>query len=167
MKKFILTIGVVFAFLAYSYVLRQQHSQAVIAPTSLSQNSSNNGNTSTGSGTSSSSSSTTTSNPNSNGSSALSQYKDGNYTGSTDSAYYGNVQVSATIQNGHLTSVNILQSPNDNPNSVNINSQALPYLKQEAIQAQSATINSISGATFTSQAFTQSLSNALQQAKQG
>ena len=45
-----------------------------------------------------------------------------------------------------------------------INSQAMPWLKQEAIQAQSAYINIISGATLTSQGFAQSLYVALQQA---
>jgi uncharacterized protein with FMN-binding domain len=173
MKKFFLTVSVVFTFLAYSYVLRHQHYQPVIAPASLSKNSSNentanNGtNNSSSSSNSSSNTSTPNSSPSSNNGAASAQYKDGSYTGSVENAYYGNIQVSATIQNGKLTSVNVLQSPNDNPNSVNINSQALPYLKQEAVQAQSSNIDSISGATFTSQAFTQSLSTALQQAKQG
>jgi uncharacterized protein with FMN-binding domain len=45
-----------------------------------------------------------------------------------------------------------------------INQQAIPYLQQEAIQAQSSKVQLISGATFTSQAFTQSLANALSQA---
>jgi len=65
-----------------------------------------------------------------------------------------------------ITDVKFLSNrPNENPNSIYINQQAMPYLKQEAIQAQSANVNIITGATYTSQAFIQSLTNALNQAK--
>jgi len=55
--------------------------------------------------------------------------------------------------------------PNDRRESVDINSQAMPYLKQEAIQAQTAQVDGVSGATDTSQAFIQSLGSALKQAR--
>jgi uncharacterized protein with FMN-binding domain len=97
---------------------------------------------------------------------ASSQYKDGTYAGSVANAYYGNVQVQAVIKNGQITTVNFLQSPNENPNSIYVNQQAMPYLVQEAIQAQSSKVSAITGATFTSQAFMQSLANALSQATQ-
>lgn len=92
-------------------------------------------------------------------------YKDGNYTGSTEDAFYGYVQVRVSIQNGKLTDVKFLQYPNDRSTSVYINSQAMPLLKQEAIAAQSASVDTVSGATDTSQAFVQSLTNALNAAK--
>lgn len=92
-------------------------------------------------------------------------YKDGNYTGSVTNAYYGNVQVSAAISGGKITTVNFLQYPNSHSTSVAINQQAMPYLQQEAISAQSANVQIISGATYTSQAFSQSLSAALTQAQ--
>lgn len=92
-------------------------------------------------------------------------YKDGQYTGSAADAYYGYIQVKATIQGGKLTGVAFLQYPNDQRNSVEINQQAMPYLQQEAIQAQSAQVDVVSGATDTSQAFVQSLSSALSQAQ--
>jgi len=92
------------------------------------------------------------------------QYKEGTYTGSVADAYYGNVQVAVVISGGKLTDIKVLQYPNTHSTSVAINQQALPYLKQEAIQAQSANVQIISGATFTSQAFAQSLSAALSQA---
>jgi len=152
MKKFILSIGVVIIFLAYSHVLRNQHSEPVIAPASLSQNNA------TGA--------TNTASPAPTASTSA-QFKDGSYTGSVENAYYGNVQVSATIQNGKITTVDFLESPNDNPNSISVNQQAMPYLKQEAIQAQSSSVSIVTGATFTSQAFIQSLASALNQAKQG
>ncbi len=93
------------------------------------------------------------------------QYKDGVYTGSVQDAYYGNVQVQATVSGGKITGVQFLQYPNDRSTSIYINSQAMPYLQQEAIAAQSANIDIVSGATDTSQAFVQSLASALAQAK--
>ncbi len=92
-------------------------------------------------------------------------YVDGSYTGSVADAYYGNVQVQAIISGGKITGVHFLQYPNSHGTSVYINSQAMPYLKQEAIQAQSANVDIISGATDTSMAFQQSLADALAQAK--
>jgi uncharacterized protein with FMN-binding domain len=93
------------------------------------------------------------------------QYKDGTYTGGSANAYYGNVKVQAVVQGGKLTNVTFLDYPQSHQVSVYINSQAMPYLTQEAIQAQSANVNIVSGATFTSEAFIQSLASALGQAK--
>lgn len=102
----------------------------------------------------------------SSGSSVTSQgqYKNGTYTGSVADAYYGYVQVEAVVSGGKLADVKILQYPNDRSTSRYINSQALPYLVQEAVQAQSSHVNTISGASDTSAAFRQSLSSALSQA---
>jgi uncharacterized protein with FMN-binding domain len=96
---------------------------------------------------------------------ATGQYTDGAYTGSVSDAYYGNIQVKAIIQSGKLADVIFLQYPNDRSTSVEINRQAMPYLKQEAIQAQNAKVNTVSGATDSSGAFRESLSSALAQAK--
>ena len=92
-------------------------------------------------------------------------YKDGTYTGSSADAFYGTIQVQATIQNGKIADVQFLQYPNDRSESIQINQQAMPMLKQEAIQAQSANVDIVSGATDSSQAFMQSLASALSQAK--
>lgn len=92
------------------------------------------------------------------------KYKDGTYTGSVADAFYGNIQVQAVISGGKITDVIFLQYPNDRSTSIEINSQAMPYLKQEAIQAQSANVAGVSGATASSDAFVQSLGSALQQA---
>jgi uncharacterized protein with FMN-binding domain len=92
------------------------------------------------------------------------RYKNGTYTGSSVNVYYGNVQVQAVIQGGQIVAVNFLQYPSDRSTSRYINSQAMPLLQQEAIQAQSAHINGVSGASATSQGFVQSLSEALSQA---
>ena len=96
---------------------------------------------------------------------ASSGLKDGSYTGQQTDAYYGTVQVQAVIQGGKLTNVQFLQYPADRRTSQRINSIAIPYLQQEAIQAQSANVDIISGATLTSQAFAESLQTALDQAK--
>ena len=93
------------------------------------------------------------------------QYRDGVYKGATEDAYYGLVQVQANVQNGAIASVKVLQYPNDRRTSRYINSQALPMLQQEAIQAQSAQVDFVSGATLTSGAYVKSLRNALAQAK--
>lgn len=91
-------------------------------------------------------------------------YKDGSYTGSVADAYYGNIQVQVIISGGKITDVKFLQHPQDNSNSVYINSQAMPYLKQEAIAAQNSRVDVVSGATDTSYAFVQSLAAALAKA---
>lgn len=93
------------------------------------------------------------------------QYKDGQYTGSVADAFYGNIQVKAVISNGKIIDVIFLQYPNDRSTSIEINTQAMPYLKEEAIAAQSANVDIVSGATDSSNAFIQSLGSALSQAK--
>jgi len=91
-------------------------------------------------------------------------FKDGQFIGTTADAYYGLVQVKAVISNGKITDIIFLSYPKDRQTSVLINEQALPVLKTEAIAAQSASVNIVSGATFTSQAFIASLTAALNQA---
>lgn len=92
-------------------------------------------------------------------------YKNGAYTGSVADAQWGNVQVRVVIQQGRMTNVAFLQYPNERSRSVRINSYADPRLISEAIQAQSARVNTVTGATDSSDAFIQSLSVALSQAK--
>ncbi|HUD19284.1 MAG TPA: FMN-binding protein [Patescibacteria group bacterium] len=96
---------------------------------------------------------------------AHSGYKDGQFTGNSADAYYGNIQVKITIQGGKITDVQFLDYPHDRNTSIMINSQAMPYLKSEAIQAQSAQVDIVSGATDSSLAFRQSLQSALDQAR--
>lgn len=95
----------------------------------------------------------------------LGQYKDGEYVGAEIDAFYGLVRVKATVQNGQITAVDFLEYPSDRRTSVRINRVAVPYLQSEAIQAQSARVNIISGATLTSEAFIMSLQSALDTAK--
>jgi uncharacterized protein with FMN-binding domain len=92
-------------------------------------------------------------------------YKDGSYTGSSSANRYGYVQVKAVISGGKLSDITYLQLPDSHQRSVQISSYASPKLKQEAISAQSADVNIISGATSTSDSFAQSLKSALDAAK--
>lgn len=103
--------------------------------------------------------------PSPTASSSASTYKDGAYTGDSANAFYGNIQVQATISGGKITDIQLLQYPNDSGHSTEVSSYALPQLKQEAIQSQNANVDSVSGATQTSQAFVQSLSSALAKAQ--
>ena len=91
-------------------------------------------------------------------------YRDGTYTGSDENAYYGRVQVQVTVTNHQIASVKVLDYPQDRRTSRYINSQALPQLKQEVIAADSSNIDTVSGATLTSEAYIRSLDSALQQA---
>jgi len=91
-------------------------------------------------------------------------YADGVYNGPTVNVYYGLVSVQATVKNGSIVDVQFLQYPNDRRTSIRINSFAMPYLQQETIQAQTANVNLISGATLTSEGFVMSLDAALKSA---
>ena len=157
MKKLLLAGFVVFTFILYVFHQQNNGASAVIAPPSLSTGT-NSPPTKTGNSSAGASPGSGTGSP------SAASYKDGQYTGSSADAYYGYVQVKAVIQGGKITDVQFLQYPSDHSTSVAINQQAMPYLQQEAIQAQSAQVDIISGATYTSQAFIQSLTGALSQA---
>ncbi|WP_217550458.1 FMN-binding protein [Streptomyces sp. GbtcB6] len=85
-------------------------------------------------------------------------------TGDTVQTRWGPVQVKVTIKNGKITDVTALQYPSDNPRDQQINDYALPQLRSEALAAQSASIDTVSGATYTSQGYQQSLQSALDSA---
>lgn len=93
------------------------------------------------------------------------QYKNGAFTGPQVDAFWGVVQVKAIIRGGKISDVQFMQYPSDRRTSVRINNIAMPDLTQEAVQAQSANVDIISGATLTSEAFAQSLQAALDNAK--
>ncbi|MDP9483029.1 MAG: FMN-binding protein, partial [Chloroflexota bacterium] len=74
------------------------------------------------------------------------------------------VQVQVTIANGQVADVIALQLPADRSRSAQISQYAEPILRSEALQAQNAQIDLVSGATYTSDAYAQSLQGALDQA---
>jgi uncharacterized protein with FMN-binding domain len=85
------------------------------------------------------------------------------YVGPVEYNRYGAVQATITVAGGKITAVQI-SAPEDNPRSAAINTQAIPILQSETLQAQSANIDIVSGATYTSEAYAQSLQAALDQA---
>ena len=78
---------------------------------------------------------------------------------------FGPVQVAVQISNGSLADVQVVQSPDQDRRSRLINEQALPMLRDEALQAQSSAVDTIGGATYTSQAYEQSLQSAIDAAR--
>jgi len=88
---------------------------------------------------------------------------DGTLVGRPVSFRFGTVQVQVTIAGGRIADVTALQLPAIDPRSSQISQYAEPYLRQSALQAQSAAIDIVSGATYTSQAYAQSLQSALDQ----
>lgn len=86
------------------------------------------------------------------------------FTGPAISYFFGTAQVQVTLVNGQITDVTALQLPNEG-RSAWISQQVEPTLRSEVLSAQSAQIDLISGATYTSAAYAQSLQGALDQAR--
>ncbi|MBZ5738586.1 FMN-binding protein [Nocardioides mangrovi] len=84
-------------------------------------------------------------------------------TGDTAQTQWGPVQVELTLDGSTITDVSVVQYPNGNGRDQEINSYALPILVQETIDAQSADIDMVSGATVTSTGYVQSLQSAIDQ----
>jgi len=89
---------------------------------------------------------------------------DGTYAGTTVSTRFGDVQVQVTISGGAISDVTALQLTDHDGRSVAISNQAEPILRDEVLQAQSASVSMVGGATYTSAAYLQSLQAALDEA---
>lgn len=85
------------------------------------------------------------------------------YQGPVEDMRWGPVQVTVSVKGKKITNVTAT-APNERPRSAVINDQALPLLKSEVLQAQSAAIDEVAGATMTSEAFITSLQAALKKA---
>jgi uncharacterized protein with FMN-binding domain len=92
---------------------------------------------------------------------------DGTFDGSVAQTRWGPVQVRITVSSGKIKSVEALQVPDGNFRDQQINSYAVPILEQEAVAAQSAQIDTVSGATYTSDGYRTSLQAAIDSAHQG
>lgn len=86
------------------------------------------------------------------------------FTGDAADTRWGPVQVQVTVTNGAVTAVTAVEYPQNNGRDVEINQFAIPQLNQEATAAKSATIDTVSGATVTSDGYIQSLQSALDKA---
>ena len=100
----------------------------------------------------------------SNSGSSTSTSSPATYTGDVASTRWGPVQVQITVQGGKITQSKAVQYPQNNNRDATINSYALPILDQEVVQQQSASIDTISGATVTTDGYLQSLQSAIDQA---
>ena len=92
---------------------------------------------------------------------ASSGVADGTYAGSTVGTRFGDVQVQVTISGGTITDVTPLQLTDHDGRSVSISNRAAPILRDEVLQAQSASVSFVGGATYTSAGYVQSLQAAL------
>jgi uncharacterized protein with FMN-binding domain len=88
----------------------------------------------------------------------------GTVTGAAADTRWGPVQVRVTLAGGKITAVDVVQQPDENPKDQEINADAVPALVSETLEAQSTQIDMVSGATYTSEGYVQSLQSALDQA---
>ncbi|MEU5464975.1 FMN-binding protein [Streptomyces althioticus] len=89
---------------------------------------------------------------------------DGTVTGDAAQTQYGAVQVRLTVSGGKITKAEAVQAPKGGQ-SDQVTSNAVPRLNQAAVQAQSADIDAVSGATYTSAGYQESLQSALDKAR--
>jgi uncharacterized protein with FMN-binding domain len=85
-------------------------------------------------------------------------------TGDAISTQYGNVQLKVTVSGGKITKIEPVQLPSSDPKSSEISSFAEPLLQQSALTKQSANIDAVSGATYTSGGYKTALQSALDKA---
>ncbi len=85
-------------------------------------------------------------------------------TGDSISTPYGNAQVRVTIADGRITNIEAVHLQGNDPRSVQISSFAEPQLQQRALTKQTAAVDAVTGATFTSTSYESSLQSALDQA---
>lgn len=90
---------------------------------------------------------------------------DGAYTGQSATTRFGPVQVALTVSGGQITAVDVVDYPDSNHHDRQINERAIPQLVSETLDAQSADIDMVSGATYTSDGYLQSLQSAIDQAQ--
>lgn len=133
----------------FSYHTSTQGGTAVASGTGSS------GGTGPSGGTGSSGSASGSSGSSSSGSSS------GTFTGDTVQTRWGPVQVEIEVKDGKITASQAVVYPQDNPRDVEINDYALPVLNQAVVDAQSAQIDTVSGATVTSDGYIRSLQSAL------
>ncbi|MCM1940317.1 FMN-binding protein [Streptomyces sp. G3] len=86
-------------------------------------------------------------------------------TGPTVQTRYGPVQVQLTLDGSRIVAARAVQSPGGDLRSRQINASAVPALIKETVNAQSAHLDAVSGATYTSEGYMSSLQSALDQAR--
>ncbi|MCP3786187.1 FMN-binding protein [Micromonospora sp. A3M-1-15] len=117
--------------------------------------------TGTDDGSGSSNGDTSSGGTSSGGSGTSSGSGSGTATGSVAQTRWGPVQVRITVSGGKITDVTVVQVPDGNHRDQEINDYAVPILRQEALAAQSARVDTVSGATVTSDGYRESLQSAI------
>ena len=166
MKKIIYAVLATISGLVLLFSYRTSLGESIPDPTDAASTTTTSGSTTSGSGSASSSSgSSSGSSTGSTGSGASSSgLTDGSYTGQSVNTRFGPVQVAITVSGGAITDVTVPEYPNSNGRDQQINNRALPQLVSETLSAQSARIDMVSGATYTSDGYLQSLQSAIDQA---
>lgn len=138
----------------------------VILPVAASSGSGGSTTSSSSGSTSSSGSSARSGSSSSSGQSGSTvKYADGTWTGTELSEPWGPFEVQVVVSGGKITSVNVVESPGDRHSS-RINNVAVPLLNESTLAAQSANVDMVSGATWTSDSYITSLQAALDKAAQ-
>jgi|SRR6185312_8860757 uncharacterized protein with FMN-binding domain len=152
MRRVILAVSSTVVVLVLLLGFKSQSAPSVTKPASASAGSS--GSSGTGSGTGSGAGPGT-------GSGTGSSTGTKTVTGEAADTRYGPVQVKVTVTSGKVTQVDAIDYPQTERRDQEINSYAIPQLNQEALAAGNANIDIISGATYTSDGYIQSLQSAL------
>lgn len=165
MRKIVIAIAstVSALVLLFSYHTSTNSTAAKESTTDTSGGTGNSGSTTPNSGSSGSSSSSSGSSSSSSdtSNSGSSSAADGTYTGDAASTRYGDVQVQITVSGGQITAAEAIEYPNNDRHDQQINAYAIPILNAEAVEAQSASIDAVSGATVTSDGYITSLQSAI------
>jgi len=168
MRRYQIVLGATAAGLAgvLSYHTVSAGNGVTVQATGSASSSTGSASTSAGAG----SSSTTASTPTTAGSSSSAQAAPSTTTtapsvrraqGSEEQYRYGLLELQVTVSGGRITNVQPMVDEATDPRSAQINSEAVPMLSQQVLQAQSANIDGVSGASYTSAAFEASLQSAL------
>lgn len=102
--------------------------------------------------------------PTSGTSASASKGKSGTFVGDPVSSQFSTIQVEVVVSGGRVSDIKLLEDSDDEERSAQIDGYAIPILRSEALSAQSANVDGVSGATYTSQSYAQSLQSALDRA---
>jgi uncharacterized protein with FMN-binding domain len=162
MRRVILAIvGTIAGLVALLSFKSHSTSAAAAPPAAISGTS---GQASSPAATPSASASGASSSPSKSSSSGSSTSAATTVTGTAVDTMYGPVQVKITVKNGKVTTAQAVEYPEESPRDEQINSYAVPVLNQETVTASSASIDAVSGATYTSNGYITSLQSALDKA---
>lgn len=164
MKRIVYAVLATLSGLVLLFSYRTSHGENLEAP-SAAPAASTTGASGASSGSQTSSGTTGAGSSGATGTGGSATLKDGSYTGDAAQTRYGPVQVRVAVSSGRISAVDVVEYPNDNPRDQQINRSAVPQLVSETLSAQSSSIDMVSGATYTSDGYLQSLQSAIDHAR--